>query len=232
MRERPILFKGDMVRAILDGRKTQTRRLLGLPEDWSVIDPDINQPVLGMITSKHPKQGKFGVFITKESNGFRERDIVVCPYGKPGDRIWVRENYRPYVDENGVSTIQYQADLSQIEIENTEEAANRWMDLRRPEEQWPEMREPKWRPSIHMPRLASRITLEIVSVRVERLQDISEEDAKAEGVVGEQEAAAAGLEWYDKPRRAFLFLWQSINGPESWDANPWVWVVEFKRVSA
>jgi hypothetical protein len=88
----------------------------------------------------------------------------------------------------------------------------------------------KWTPSIHMPRWASRITLEIVSVRVERLQDITEECAKAEGCDNSNSEAAITVGWYERPRSAFIRLWESINGADSWLSNPWVWVVEFKRV--
>ena len=126
----------------------------------------------------------------------------VCPYGRVGDHLWVRETWAPHTWPPTGPSYQYAAD-----------------------DQYPAPE--RWRPSIHMPRAASRITLEVVSVRVERLNDISEEDAIAEGcpygVGGWMVDPAVG----DKQ---FPTLWERINGPGSWDANPWVWVVEFKRI--
>jgi hypothetical protein len=174
VKERPMLFNGDMVRAILDGRKTQTRR--------------IAKP-------RHCNHG---------SEGQR------CPYGQPGDRLWVRETWS--MDAGAVSEdaesdwhICYKADLSVTQALCTDAECLRLYDSQRS----------AWRPSIHMPRWASRITLEITDVRVERLQVISLDDAKAEGVETTDQYAE---------------LWCKINGAESWNANPWVWVVAFKRV--
>ncbi|MBW0795199.1 hypothetical protein KX852_05915 [Pseudomonas aeruginosa] len=193
-RERPILFNDQMVRAILDGRKTVTRR---------VMKP---QPVLD------------GHFWTYGGAGWSDRINSLtpvaghslaarCPYGQPGDRLWVREAW--------ACTLVAQA----------------------PGEEWVVYREGDnrtdcggpWKPSIHMPRWASRILLEITAVRVERLQDISEEQARAEGYPAERECetGGSGLDawlW-------FRSLWGEINGPEAFTANPWVWVIEFKRVT-
>lgn len=206
MKERPILFKGEMVRAILEGRKTQTRRVvkhvpgLGFPRNWCRRYANDSRKAKEML-------GDFRSF---------------CPYGQPGDRLWVREKMCLAENSHSVPAGNPMLGRDYDSSVYAADGADTNMDA------WP------WKndvlPSIHMPKGASRITLEITNVRVERLQDISEEDAKAEGVLGEKEAAAAGLTWYDKPRRAFRFLWQSINGASSWDANPWVWVVEFKRV--
>ena len=122
----------------------------------------------------------------------------------------------------------YRADGSTVEIENTVEASEAWISVRLAEEQYPDMSPPKWRPSIYMPRWASRITLEVTSVRVERLQAITEEGAKAEGMGSVLEGTAC-------PRylQAFEKLWESINGNRpgcDWASSPWVWVVQFKRV--
>jgi hypothetical protein len=214
MKERPILFSGAMVRALLDGSKTQTRR---------VMKP---QP-----TMYEPGQC---IAVSDMTN-----DALVCPYGQPGDRLWVREtwvcdDYRlqqgPYVEVPGArEALFYRADNEQ--------------PFEAPEGKF-------WKPSIHMPRWASRILLEIVSVRVERLQDCSQTDAISEGALHIRnqawdrehfpawrylfdEAVAAGKKPPIGPSavQAYQALWQSINGPGSWDANPWVWVVEFKRVA-
>ena len=145
MKERPIIFSGSMVRAILDGRKTQTRRAVKVEKGFAITNPE---------PPPH---------------------FYPCPYGQPGDRLWVRET---------------------------------------------------WKPSIHMPRWDSRLTLEIVSVRVERLQDISKEDAESEGV--------AIIESVDHGKQSargqFAIVWESINGHGSWALNPWVWVIEFKKL--
>lgn len=207
MKQRPILFSAPMVRALLDGSKTQTRRVLAHPGgDWT-------NDGLGRITSKHPKQGRFGLFVRRGlSTDFPECDIVPCPYGQPGDRLWVRETWAYGIhamaaarDENGPFV--YAADGT---------TQGRLCD--------------RWRPSIHMPRTASRITLEITGVRVERLQDISNDDAYSEGTgTWAAETAKDGNKWPSMPR-AFQGLWESINGAESWSTNPWVWVIQFKRL--
>lgn len=210
MKERPILFSGPMVRAILEGRKTQTRRVVE-PQPgngWKFEEP----PVLGRITSPHPKKGKFGVFIHRKTNYvFPESDLIVCHYGQPGDRLWVRETWSKALHGCGVELLE------------------RWEPGREgpfgvgaiyAATPHPDYKPDKWRPSIHMPRWASRITLEVTGVRVERLQEISEQDAEAEGAHYEFKIA----------RRGFEAIWNSISGPESWDANPWVWVVEFRKI--
>lgn len=136
-----------------------------------------------------------------------------CPYGISGDRLWVRESW---------STPKCLDGKKPSELVNIN-SLHYWADE--------EKQAGRKRPSIHMPRWASRIDLEITHVRAERLQEINEDDALAEGVDGEKEAAERGSTWYDKPRRAYRFLWESINGQGSWDANPWVWVIEFKRIN-
>lgn len=224
---RPVLFNGEMVRAILEGRKTQTRRILSLPAGWEFKASDSEPCILGRITSPHPKKGRFGAFIRREiykDSGKFEHDIVTCKYGQPGDRLWVRESFwgcdlPGYGDQ---PCVVYEDEHHGKSYKPSQERpwANKFGHI----------------PSIHMPKRCSRITLEITDVRVERLQDISEKDAKAEGVwkYGNEES------WkiYTKttsfgticPRRSFETLWQSINGPDSTHANPWVWVIEFKRI--
>lgn len=209
IKERPILFSAPMVRAILDGRKTVTRRpVKGLSTSFAVTTAADESPLNGVCW-------KVG------------GPIIRCPYGKPGDRLYVREtcfinDYREAgvpVDERASCEIHYRAD-GNPDFEGEEELI-------------------RWRPSIHMPRWACRILLEITDVRVERLQDISEEQALEEGVRLYTDHAELG-DWYHvdgiktysaSPRKSFELLWSSINGADSWKANPWVWIVEFKRVT-
>ena len=210
MKERPILFKAEMVRAILDGSKTQTRRVMKpQPDDDAIIAVGEIGTSRGAAFVRYPREG-----------GITRR--VPCPYGQPGDRLWVRETYfgnhvqHPNEPEDE-RELHYRADgLPNFEGEESLI---------------------KWRPSIFMPRWASRITLEIVNVRVERLQDISEEDARAEGVgqvgieTGQVLESGAPVE-IGSYACAYCDLWESINGKGSWEANPWVWVVEFKRTES
>lgn len=219
MTERPIPFSAPMVRAILDGTKTQTRRVVkGHPGDSWVHDG------FGRITSKHPKQGRFGLFVRRGlGTDFPECDIVPCLYGMPSDRLWVREHWRAPVgcDHLPPRSISDSEPLRFIADETMGAEAGFG----------------KARRAFHMPRWASRITLEITRVRVERLQDISDVDARAEGVDYDPGEGGifhvADLAWYssDSAVGAYQKLWEQINGPESWAANPWVWVVDFRRVS-
>jgi len=194
-KERPILFSGPMVRAILDGRKTQTRRVVKNQEWYNL----------------------------KGEYGDRLRSVDRCPYGTAGERLWVRETWTPdHAPFYPHFPVAYRADAG-FDYERNERG-----ETYSPEQKaWFPYR---WRPSIHMPRIASRITLEITGVRVERLQDISESDAIAEGVSNDMPIA-----WQtgdDTPRGMFGELWESINGPDSWAANPWVWVIEFRKLEA
>jgi hypothetical protein len=246
MKSRPILFSGPMVRALLAGTKTQTRRIVK-PNAWAEEgDCDYTGQCV-----------KVGEYI----------DLRRCPYGQPGDRLWVRETWQQYFDDempadrprgprgtmgvpatpNRKSFAFYRADG---EAASAEHGAARWCT------------------PIYMPRWASRITLEITGVRVERLQEISEHDAKAEGIdplftdddmAARPELAFCRGKWsnylwhghhgqygmgnaksdawpyqfsgYDKARDSYSSLWESINGPGSWDANPWVWIVSFRRIT-
>lgn len=199
MKERPILFSAPMVRAILEGRKTMTRRAI---KPQPVGNADVQFRVASAVTiAPTGKQ-------------------LLCPYGVPGDRLWVRETWARFDDDG---TVVYRADAnkpglaSDFEMDRNVGAANT-----------------RWRPSIHMHRRASRITLEVAEVRVERLQDVSESDAITEGAPPSHptiDVVSRELGYPDFSRSWFAQLWESINGPGSWDANPWVWVVGFKRVT-
>lgn len=207
MKERGIIFNGEMVRAILDGRKTQTRRVMkvqpsdGFHPTHNGYDLDLNAHwyTPGVVDKngylQPAKKDVFGV--ADENEGY------TCPFGAVGDRIWVRETFCPVPDHEepaGCSAILYAADGNGPYG--------------------------KWVPSIHMPRWASRLTLEITCVRVERLRDLSEDDAKSEGITPPSGGVLPGWEY----RINFRDLWMSIYGSENWEANPWVWVIEFKVV--
>jgi len=189
MKERPILFSDAMVRAILAGTKTQTRRAV--------------KPQPARMTESQ-QRGRFFWFESGDEGNVREGR---CPYGVPGDRLWVRETFSQSLDTGEV--IWY------------------WADGNPRDDGWT-----RAKPSIHMRRAHSRITLEIKSVRVERLHDISEADAIAEGIdwsptMGGYNCAG---EWRNHSVPIYRQLWESINGAGAWDANPWVWVIEFERV--
>lgn len=214
MKERPILFSSPMVLAILEGRKTQTRRIMNLIEfqpctasgdgwDWDFRD----------------RRGRWNSYTTKQLVESKRN-----PYGTPGDRLWVRETWGR-CDRDRVI---YRAD----DIDALAKERN-WVS-------WP-----TWRPSIFMPRWASRITLEVTEVRVQRLHEISEEDAKAEGVTPytppdghislDQRVPGPGFDRCrlgDQPHRLpFADLWDTINGKRApWSSNPWVWAISFRRV--
>jgi hypothetical protein len=202
-----------MVRAILESRKTVTRRAIAVqpPEDhkWRgwVID-STNSKAVGMAS--------WG-----EGDGplFRNAVYARCPYGKPGDRLWVREAWAADAQLDAIAP----RELSQGEpLRYPADGAIRQTGCSM-------ITQGKTRPSIHMPRWASRILLEITAVRVERLQDISDEQAEAEGV--DFLRAAPDLDETLTAAQLFDCLWSSINGADSWTANPWVWVVEFKQVT-
>lgn len=213
MKERPIIFNDEMVRAILDGRKTQTRRIVnGVPSSH-----DFHGWVLSSARAKD--EGKACWAIGK-SPLLNKPIRVRCPFGAIGDRLWVREAYQgPLFDYEQMEA--YLEDNSKFEKQE-------YCEYRADGGSRPEYYDGDdnlrhgWRPSIHMPRWASRITLEITDVRVERLKSISEADARAEGVVAASGPFEAQLAFYE--------LWRSIYGWESWDSNPWVWVIAFKRV--
>lgn len=222
MKERPMIFNAEMVRAILDGRKTQTRR---------IIKP---QPEISS------KDNLSGYWLGKPLDGLllpKIQDIKIhCPSGQPGDRFWGRETWQAIhdsVDEFGhVEERTYAPSIPKEKDRYWHTVyAEHFGDENREDRGFP------WRPAIHMPRWASRITLEITDVHVERLNAISEEDARAEGIIdggclncGEPEPCGCVNPQPDATD-AFACLWQSIYGQENWDANPWVWVIAFRRIS-
>lgn len=212
MTERPILFSGPMVRAILDGRKTQTRRVIK-PQPPSIAPSKIECDHIGC-----GEGGGFGFFDD-------DRDYV-CPYGQPGDRLWVREKWGLWhpIEKCCLPTFEYEdydKETHQAKLDPTYSLryASDGAECER------------WRPSIHMPRWASRITLEITGIRVERVQEISEADAMAEGVDREPGTYSAEFKLHGYVS-AFATLWDLINAKRGYgiDSNPWVWVVEFRRV--
>ncbi len=224
MKARPILFSGAMVRALLEGRKTQTRRLLKNPEYYGCPTGDC----------PHDHQ--------RECNEAMQENLVECPYGKPGDLLWVRESY------------QLDGNIDHLPPSECEGSVVWWLNGCSTEKH---MSCPgRIRNHRFMPRWASRITLELTGVRVERLQDISEDDARLEGVEPleiEREdrdykicpkcggtrlhnglGGSGGVIFdidctdCDTHKKRFNHLWQSINGAGNWEENPWVWVLEFK----
>ncbi|HGD7226620.1 TPA: hypothetical protein ACI6K0_003440 [Klebsiella pneumoniae] len=244
MKERGMIFNSEMVRAILDGRKTQTRRIMK-------VQPESNQLGLLLITDS-TKRSDIGKYHWAESNatGNHVRSkLFSCPFGAVGDRIWVRETWAILGNEDGCC-IDWEEKLCKAD-ERSAARIYRASCEQRPgnyglwsipdDADWkPHTKdyqyEGAWRPSIHMPRWASRILLEITDVRVERLNAISEEDARAEGIIdggclncGEPEPCGCANPEPDATD-AFAYLWQSIYGQDNWNANPWVWVIEFKRV--
>jgi hypothetical protein len=249
MTERPILFSAEMVRAILDGRKTQTRRVMKVqptPDAWVTVE-HYHPTVIDRHGDMQPGKEIFGAHWDGGDAGLR------CPYGAPGDTLWVREGFavQPelWADNHGPQPIHYTADQvigfagkpDQRQIEDY-----------------------RSKPSIHMPRWASRITLEVKGVRAERLQDISEDDARAEGcearpfpgpwwqgyrdlgdgeLIHQQAVGETAPDWMIEPKKmpptpwldlsardGFRSIWMGLHGPGAWDENPWVWVISFERV--
>lgn len=228
MRERPILFGGPMVRAILDGRKTQTRRVVKPRHDYIVDEiPD----ALGV----YRVWPYFQPYVYAEPQTIE----VPCPYGRPGDRLWVKETWglvRPYdfTDWNRKSIKDEQSPLASWDLVYRAD-----FGLGLPY-RTPDRETAYWRPSIFMKRWASRITLEITDVRVERLHEISEADAVAEGVERAGGFMTTSGCWRrytsdgpscESPRESFRSLWESINGAGSWAANSWVWAISFRRLA-
>ncbi|MCA3307673.1 MAG: hypothetical protein ING00_17930 [Roseomonas sp.] len=224
MGDRPILFSAEMVRAILDGRKTQTRRVMKVQPwpDALVTVEHYHETVIDRHGDMQPGKEIFGAHWDDGEYGLR------CPYGAPGDTLWVRESLyiwgrwrKDGLRKNGLPSWRFEEvgqradpdpDLGLIGSAHVRHLLKFWL-----------------RPSIHMPRWASRITLRITDVLVERLHEITEDDALAEGVTpldyaAHHVAARCGA------RIAFEQLWNTINGPGAWEANPWVWVISFEKV--
>lgn len=228
MKERPILFSGEMVRAILDGRKTQTRRVVRLPPGYE------HGEVYGYEGSHNGRH-----FLACDPGPSR---AIPCPYGAPGDRLWVRETWAARGNDDGYpvdaagNIAKWGPGVSLVYRADTRLGAY-GADVLPDGGQWFN----NWRPSIHMPRWASRLTLEIVSVRLERLQDITEADALAEGIRSTR-LEIANMDVYhvedwptdrcgETARDMFRSMWDSINGKRApWQSNPWVWVVTFRKL--
>lgn len=229
MTERPILFSAPMVRAILSGTKTQTRRVVkatnGRPIDFlgggPVGGPDWNNPQCWGY-----EHHDSATWVLLQADSEVDTAQYPYPYGQPGDRLWVREAFRLARGYDQLSP------LALIEMLGSGEIGIHY-----------ECNGPapstagKLRPGIHMPRSFSRITLEVTGVRVERLQDISEADAQAEGArecdpVSGREVLLAGPSQRGSFRLHYRDIWEQINGPGSWEANPWVWCVSFRRIDA
>ncbi|HEI8759201.1 TPA: hypothetical protein SLG70_000347 [Klebsiella oxytoca] len=254
MKERGMIFNGEMVRAILDGRKTQTRRIMKVQpsEDFTPMNMALETDYKarwytpGVVDKdgylQPASKEVFGV--SNENEGYS------CPFGAVGDRIWVRETWgvvsheldedgriRPWTPDRPATVIHEMPFGNGYYSGHAIYAADG--DFTWGDDDGYEDGRSCWKPSIHMPKAASRILLEITDVRVERLNAISEEDAEAEGI--DMEALYDSQDCYDciadhnmtgRPTvtGAFKYLWESIYGEESWKANSWVWVIEFKRV--
>lgn len=219
MIERGMIFNAEMVRAILDGRKTQTRR----PVRFPVSDKNLGCELAGNELAGELSAGNY----------------LNSAFGKPGHRIWVRETWATMGNEDGCC-VDWEENLCKAD-ERSAARIYRASCEQRPgdyglwsipdDADWkPHTKDHKfegaWRPSIHMPRWASRILLEITDVRVERLKHIPRAGIIAEGYPAERESTGGQ---YD-PFLWYRDLWESIYGPDSWQANPWVWVIEFKRI--
>ncbi|MFI2852711.1 hypothetical protein ACH677_11280 [Klebsiella aerogenes] len=225
MKERGIIFNGEMVRAILDGRKTQTRRIMKLQPK-----PSKSRPGDFWFSSKKLESMVHVSDLAPGNSPIADYHLFIqehcCPFGAVGDRIWVREAFRVHSRATDVATLVYKASERNSWTEQTHRVPVAVCNKPATPE--------KWTPSLHMPRWASRILLEITDVRVERLNAISQEDAQAEGMEltgwrpTYSDPDSGGEVWtpYDK----FARLWESIYGEGSWKVNPWVWVIEFKRV--
>ncbi len=216
MSEKPILFSTEMVKKILAGEKTQTRRVVKCPKSFGDLVDVFNDDYLA--------EYGFIAVDTTLGHGFKIR----CPFGKIGDTLWVREAFSTVPGYGGdPDAIVYRAD-NEVRCFDVD---NKYIPEDAP--YYDESLADGWNPSIHMPRFASRITLEIMNIRVERLQDISEADAKAEGVYcrvcGELSLFCSAPH---EPQYLFASLWDSINAKRGfgWDKNNFVWVIDFKRV--
>ncbi|MBH2953692.1 hypothetical protein I5L41_06185 [Serratia marcescens] len=208
MKERPVIFNGEMVRAILDGRKTQTRRVMK-PQPEPCYRGGHWWPSNAFKTMLHIEEQ-----MQNGQGGWKGLAGYACPFGRVGDRMWVRETF---MDLTGTCI---EATTGKFEgfAYRADTPTGSYGDEVRKEYGL------KWAPSLHMPRKACRILLEITAVRVERLNDISDGDAISEG------CSISDMKSGDCVADVFARLWSSIYGVDSWNANPWVWVIEFRRV--
>lgn len=220
-REYPISFTAEMVRAILEGRKTQTRRLV----DTKYLNAEPNS--FELLGTYNHRNGKFAAQWDHDDH-LRE---CHCPYGKPGDQLWVRESFILNEYDGKLVEFTYQADGEIRTIKQPYGDSVRGYSL---------VEKPKTYPSSHMPRWASRIQLEITDIRVERVQDISPQACLAEGITTGLAGLANRDDISETAKRArdnayravFSRLWDSINAKRGfgWDANPWVWVIKFEKM--
>jgi hypothetical protein len=210
VKERPILFSAPMVRAILAGTKSQTRRIVKLPDGHTEFYVDPGGTVFG--------PGPYLRFPATETQIGHGR--IRCPYGYPGDRLWAKETHAIRTDVDPKIDLAKARQYLIYRADHDGDLGMEWHSYGR------------WRPSIHMPRWASRITLEIVEVRVQRLQAISGDDARDEGISDEDTRCdgECGATPCSMLVPAYQRLWCAINGADSWAANPWVWALTFKRI--
>lgn len=209
MIERPILFSDAMVRALLDSSKTQTRRIVKDLPPWPITEICSDAGGTGKWMPNGPAPGGVGM----AAGHWRE-----CPYGRPGDRLWVKEAFAlSVIDPDGGDPEDEPENWDVIYRADPEQPGGGWTDGEGNAIEAP------WKCDRDMPRWASRILLEVLSVRAERLQEISENDARAEGLT---------LSDFDPSSPVFRYacLWDDIYGRGNWNANPWVWVIEFKRL--
>lgn len=220
MTERPILFSSPMVRAILEGRKGMTRRVV-TPQPFLCPKWGLTWEPKGHASNK-PSYCERNVNWNPITEAFKDfyRDKGGSPYGQPGDRLWVKETWQHSTDTSSRACVRYRANGKALKAWATDNGDGDWEKV---DGEVTSMENPIWKPSIFMPRWASRITLEIAAVRVERVQDITQEDAYTEGV------SPINTGDFITP---FGELWDSINTKRGygWDKNPWVWVISFKRV--
>lgn len=219
--ERPVLFSGPMVRAILSGAKTQTRRVVKTPS-WVTSGPHLDQWKNSFwMSSEHPNYARTW---PKHTAPIGVDPGQMSPYGQPGDLLYVREMWRQagFNAPKGLAQIRYRADGEYTNASNN----NHWLSSDR------RVCDPRWRPSIHMPKWAARIWLRVIDVRVERVQEIDPRGSVAEGAP--REHAANLVTMVPRDREWFRALWDSINAKRGygWDVNPWVWVVAFERCEA
>jgi hypothetical protein len=225
MRERPIIFSAEMVRAILAGRKTQTRRVVG-ERDRLVLDfltGDADGGPTGATADLGQTADQHGLIVWSAEYPDEGGERLPCPFGAPGDRLWVRETWFEECDPETVRP--YETRRARYLATETEEVMQMDDDGGWAWNKDGTAKSP-WRSPIHMPRWASRITLELTQVRVDRLQGISLDDVVAEGVTPE---------WSNGSTVAsFASLWDSINAKRGhpWDSNPWVWALGFRRIES